>query len=70
MIRSGAGVLQERAFRNRLSKTKAKKTAACLLCDQRIRPGMWIGFCYAVQDWTHLGCLIRRINGVEVTCEA
>lgn len=55
----------ERALRTRrFSKTRAKKADTCVLCTQRIRPGMPIALCYAEEAWVHVGCLVRRMNGV------
>jgi hypothetical protein len=40
---------------------RCRRAQDCLLCPERIKPGMWMKLEYASGEWVHAGCLVRKV---------
>jgi hypothetical protein len=46
----------------RMPKSRCRYPMPCPLCSRRIRAGMWMGKDFELDDWAHVGCLVRKLR--------
>ena len=45
-----------------MPRSTCKVAHDCPLCPHRVRPGQRIALDFDSREWTHLGCLIRKMH--------